>query len=172
MNDEFEAIFEQERRFLVHDTSIVSGAEWELITQAYIFSSDGFAIRVRRVQKSLAVELQEGKAWLTGKGPRYGVKREEYDLEVSPVWAEQVIQRSANVVRKRRYHFLTDQPWDVDEFLDSNEGLWIAELEGGKEIHDVRVPAWVRREIINEPRFNNEELAVRPFKEWSDTEGQ
>lgn len=170
MSDEFAAVFEEERRFLVADNSIVIGADWELITQAYIFSSDGFAIRVRRVQKPVGGKLSEGKAWLTGKGPRFGAKREEYDLEVSPLWAEQVIQRSANVIRKRRYQIVTDQPWDIDEFLGENEGLWIAELEGGNEIYDVRVPTWVKREIINEPRFNNEELAVRSFQEWAEAE--
>lgn len=169
-DDDFEPVYELERRFLVHDTSIVQSASWELITQAYIFSSDGYAIRVRRIQKPAGAHLPEGKAWLTGKGPRHGAKREEYDLEVSPVWADQVIQRCANVVRKRRYQLITDQPWDIDEFLDDNDGLWIGELEGGQEIFEVRMPAWASRELMNEPRFNNEEIARRPYSNWIEDE--
>ena len=167
-HDEFEPVFELERRFLVADPRIAEGADWELITQAYIFSVQGFAVRVRRVQRPVGGILDEGKAWMTGKGPRYGAKREEYDLEVSPLWAEQVIQRSANVVSKRRYHVVTDQTWEVDEFLADNVGLWVAELEGGTDIFKAGLPAWVKRELLNEPRFNNEELAVSPISEWAD----
>lgn len=164
----FQPVIERERKFLVSDTSITAGAAWEEITQAYIFSLDGFAVRIRRVQERLpSGKLAEGRAWMTGKGPRIGAAREEYDSEVSPAWAQQVIGRSANVVRKRRYQVVTDQTWEVDEFLGDNAGLWIAELEGGPEIHSVRLPSWVSREIINETEYNNEELAVRPFGQWT-----
>ena len=168
MTDEFVPVFEQERRFLVRDTAIILGAEWELITQAYVFSIDGYAVRVRRVQKPTDSGLAEGMAWLTAKGPRRGAKREEYDLEISPLFAHEVIHRSANVVRKRRYQVMIEHTWEVDEFLDANAGLWIAELEGGNEIYGINPPEWIGRELLADTRFNNEELAVNPFSEWAD----
>jgi len=169
---DFQPTFESERRFLVRDPAAVVGAAWELITQAYLFSADGFAVRVRRVQEPIAQssELTEGAAWLTGKGPRINERREEYETQVSPLWARQVIARCANVVVKRRYQLLTDQTWEVDEFLEHNLGLWIAEIEGGPEILRVRQPKWVASEIVNDTRFDNERLAIMPIDEWDDRE--
>lgn len=156
---------ETERRFLVADRSIVNGAPCELIVQAYVFVADGFAIRVRCSWDELDAEV-EPRATLTGKGPRVGTDREEYETDVSVLWARQVISRSGSVVRKRRYQVLTDQTWEVDEFLDHNSGLWIAELEGGEDIRAVPRPSWALREIFNEPMLDNEWLAVHPVSEW------
>ena len=173
MNDEFPEEFEDERRFFLKDKTIVQGAEWEMITQAYVFGMEGYAIRVRRTQDPIpqSAELTEGRAWLTGKGPRFGPRREEYEKEVSVLWADQVIARCADVIRKRRYRVITNQTWDIDEFLDQNEGLWIAELEGKKEIYTVSMPEWCRSEIVDDARFNNEVLAARPILTWPDGEG-
>jgi adenylate cyclase len=163
---ELEPQFEVERRFLVNDRSVVDGAPWELITQAYVFAIDGFAVRVRLV-KDTSTDRSSERAWLTGKGPRFGAQREEYEVEVPVSWARQVIDRSSSVVRKRRYQMITDQAWDVDEFLDTNEGLWIAELEGGSEVLGVPNPTWAQREIRGDDRLDNESLALRPISTWS-----
>ena len=160
--------FEHERRFLVRDRSFYIGSGWELITQAYVFALDGFAIRVRLTQKALVSGQQDtGVAHLTGKGPRFGAVREEYDTEVSPLWAKQVIQRSANVITKRRHHVVSDQVWEVDEFDGDNAGLVVAELEGGQEIRSVTRPSWALREIVNEPELDNDALASFPIARWS-----
>jgi adenylate cyclase len=157
--------FEDERRFFVQDPSVVKGAEWELITQAYVFGLDGYTIRVRRIQEPIrnSPDLTAGTAWLSGKGPRYGTRREEYEKRVSLLWAQQVISRSADLIVKRRYTVLTDQTWEVDEFLGENKGLWIAELEGNAAIHKVPRPKWCGREILNEPEYDNERLATLPM---------
>jgi adenylate cyclase len=160
---------ELERRFVVNDQSIVDGAPSEYIVQAYVFSIEGFAIRVRYSKDESEVN-SKGKATLTGKGPRIGDEREEYEIEVSELWARQVISRAANVMRKRRYQVVTDQTWEVDEFLDENEGLWIAELEGGAEVRQIKRPDWARREIVNEPMLDNESLTMHPLSKWSAAE--
>jgi adenylate cyclase len=165
---DFEPVYENERRFIVRDITIVSGAPWEKITQAYLFALDDFAVRVRLVQHPQADgSFMDAKASLTGKGPRVDASREEYDVEVSTGWAKQVISRSANVVTKRRYQLVTDETWEIDEFLGENTGLWIAELEGAESIHRVTKPDWAAHEVRNDPRFNNENLAVKPFASWT-----
>jgi adenylate cyclase len=167
MSDEIR--IETERRFLVIDRSIVVGAPSEYIVQAYLFAIEGFAIRVRFTRDDSDPE-REPSATLTGKGPRIGDEREEYEVAVSPSWARDVISRSGNVMRKRRYQVVTDQTWEVDEFLEENEGLWIAELEGGPEVRTVHRPAWAGHEIQNEPLLDNESLALHPFSRWSRAE--
>lgn len=157
---------EMERRFLVADRSIVEGAPSELIVQAYVFAVNGFAIRVRySVDESSAPGT--AKATLTGKGPRIGDEREEYEVDVSSLWAQQVIGGSGNVMRKRRYQVITDQTWEIDEFLGENEGLWIAEIEGREDIRRIPRPPWASREIVNEPEFDNEMLTLYPISGWS-----
>lgn len=157
---------ELERRFLLRDASIAAGAPSEYIVQAYLFAIDGFAIRVRYSRDETDSEAPV-KATMTGKGPRIGDEREEYEVTVSESWARQVISRSANVMRKRRYQFLTDQTWEIDEFLDENEGLVIAEIEGGDDVRRIRKPDWAVREIVNEPLFDNESLTLHPLASWA-----
>lgn len=169
---------ETERRFLVRDLSIVSGAQWQLLTQAYVFTADSYAIRVRLVQEQIdfSADVLDRAAFLTGKGPDFGFgtarKREEYEVPVSPLWARQVIDRSDNVVTKRRYHLLSNEAWDVDEFLEDNEGLCIAELEGGDQVGNVALPSWASRDVSKDPRFDNDQLALRPWNTWPDEERQ
>lgn len=159
---------ERERRFLVKDTSVTVGATWEMITQGYVFAIDGFAIRVRITSSPNEGGDSTERAWLTGKGPRVVDDRVEFDQEVSVAWASQVIQRCANVVEKRRYQVITDQTWEVDQFLGENDGLWIAELEGGAEIRSVPTPDWLAEEIRHDPRYDNEQLAITPYRRWAD----
>lgn len=165
--------FEVERRFLVSDTSVVEGCGWDLITQAYIFSMDDFAIRVRLKQTPKQEDplvLVDTGAELTVKGPRVGVKREEYPLPLPLQMAREIIGRSANVIVKKRYQLPQgdDLTWEVDEFLGDNAGLWIAEIEVASADEAVRIqrPAWAPVEVTTDRDYNNENLAVRPFASW------
>lgn len=165
MSEQGEFQVEMERRFLVSDRSIVAGAASELIVQTYVYAVRGFAIRVRySIDESS--HPGDAKATLTGKGPRIGDEREEYEVQVSTLWAQQVINDSEKVMRKRRYQVITDQTWEIDEFLDENSGLWIAEIEGGVEIRRIPRPPWALREIVNEPEFDNELLTLHPISGW------
>ncbi|WP_144627354.1 CYTH domain-containing protein [Arthrobacter woluwensis] len=157
---------ERERRFLVKDLSILNGTTWNLLEQAYVWSSGGYAIRVRRELEPRADgEFRTVRASLTAKGPRYGDQREEFETDVTAEYAGEVIDRGDHVIRKKRHHFVDDQTWEIDVFLDANDGLVIAELEG-EGIRSIPVPAWAWKEITSDTRFNNEELAVYPVSAW------
>jgi adenylate cyclase len=158
---------ERERRFLVAEPSIVRGASWTLITQGYFFAQDGYAIRVR--YRETPTDRKGGlrflDARLTAKGPRFGDERDEYEADMDPILAYEFVKRCTRVIRKRRYQLPVGNTWEIDEFLDDNEGLWIAELEG-KDIREVKMPDWAFREITSETKFNNDELAYRPISKW------
>jgi adenylate cyclase len=162
--------FEVERRFLVNDPSIADGPDWELITQAYVFSADGFSVRIRLVQspRTDSDELDNISATVTVKGPRFEARREEYETAVSSIVARGIISRSGSVIRKRRHYVVTDQTWEVDEFLDDNAGLWIAELEGTDQeaLLRLRAPEWARNEVTRDNRYDNDQLALNPFSTW------
>jgi adenylate cyclase len=172
MSDSFVPEYERERRFLVAEKSIVRGASWEFITQGYFFAQDGYALRVRLTEKptNRTGAFEHVGAKVTAKGPRIGDERAEYETEMDPLLAAEFIARCSNVIRKRRYHLVFEkQIWEIDEFLEKNEGLWIAELEG-KDIRDVPVPPWALREITSNTQFNNDEIAFKPVSEWDGTD--
>lgn len=166
---------ERERRFLVRDLSILERtAGWNLLEQAYVWSADGYAIRVRRALKPVDGEdsLKIARASLTAKGPRYGDQRAEFETEITEEFASEVIERCDHVIRKKRHDFvdpLSDEVWAIDVFLDANEGLVIAELEGDA-IRRAPVPLWAAREITADTRYNNEELALYPVSAWDTDE--
>jgi adenylate cyclase len=159
--------WERERRFIVAERSILRGVSWHLIDQGYLWTMDGYTIRAR-VQSIPERSGDESvySATITAKGPRIGDAREEYEMDVDADFARELIHRSEAVIHKRRYQYVTDVTWDIDEFLDDNEGLIIAELEGGAEIEKLKPPSWAFKEITSDTRFNNEMLAHTPVSRW------
>lgn len=159
--------YERERRFIVSDRSIVNGWPSVLITQAYLWASGGYAARVRLIEQTdEAGELQSIDATYAIKGPRIGDERFEAESRLPDFdIARSIIRLCSTVVAKRRYQVIDNEAWDVDVFLDRNEGLVIAELEGS-DVRGVRRPEWSSREITTVDRYNNEELAFRPYSSW------
>lgn len=159
---------EVERRFLVTDRTVVKNHEGNMIVQAYLFNQDGFVVRVRRTHlPDPQGSYKEGIAIVAVKGPRRKGRREEYEVRVSQELAAQLIARSSHKLSKSRYQIVAnDQIWDLDVFHGDNEGLIIAECETN-EPAAIDIPVWCGIEITNDTRYNNESLAVTPFKTWS-----
>jgi adenylate cyclase len=159
---------EIERRFLVSDPSILSGASQELIVQGYFFAKNGYAARIRRLHH---VEedgtVNEGRATLTVKGPRFGASRVEYEMEIDPKFAENMLKEIDHKITKSRYQVIVDgETWDVDVFHGDNEGLIIAECEM-EEARNLRTPVWSCGEITDRREYDNDNLAIRPFRTWT-----
>jgi adenylate cyclase len=172
-----EPFYERERRFLVADPDIVSGTAWTMITQAYLFAQDGYAVRIRLKEfPDESGRMAQRSALMGVKGPRRQHDREEYEFPLDYYIASEIVKRSRAVVIKRRHAVIhNDLTWEVDEFHGRNYGLMIAELELADDLSDalpevdlesITVPSWVGREIIDDPRFDNENLAVTPINEW------
>lgn len=167
MSTEPEPHYERERRFLVADKSLIDGWKSVLITQAYVFAQDGYAVRIRLLEREVRGSGPIGlDATVTVKGPRIGDEREEYERTIDIRLAGEIIARSHNIVVKRRYQVHDGVGWDIDEFLADNAGLMIAELEG-PDARAVQLPTWASREVTYDDRYNNDELAKLPFKSWT-----
>ena len=54
----------------------------------------------------------------------------------------------------------------VDEFLGSNAGLVLAEIELRSVAEPVPLPPWVGPEITGDERFANSSLYQRPYGSW------
>lgn len=174
--------FEFERKFFVRELPAVAASDPApaLIVQAYLFASDGYAVRVR-VQGPAPAELggapaelvatlgDESLGTMTAKGPAVGGTRYEAERELDPLIAAQIVGRSEHVVAKVRYSmWLGEDGWIIDQFLGRNAPLLLSEVERGGPVVDLAIPSFCVSEVSEDDRFRNEYLAHKPFGTWAD----
>lgn len=174
--------FEFERKFFVRELPAVAASDPTpaLIVQAYLFASDGYAVRVR-VQGPAPAELEAAPSELiaaladdsigtmTAKGPAVGGTRYEAERELDPQVAGQIVGRAEHVVAKVRYAmWLGEDGWIIDRFLGANAPLMLAEVERGGPVVDLEIPTFCATEVSEDDRFRNEYLAHQPFGAWAD----
>ncbi|MGS0747169.1 CYTH domain-containing protein [Halpernia sp. GG3] len=96
---------------------------WGIIyRQGYLLTDPNKTIRVRQTFD---------KGFLTIKGTSVGATRAEFEYEIPFDEAKELLdQFSVAELSKIRHEIIFDDKlWEVDEFLDKNEGLIIAEIE-------------------------------------------
>jgi len=147
---------EIERRFLVDRDISRLCRNGERIVQGYLPSTGQQTVRVR---------VAGTQGYLTIKGKRQGCSRLEYEWEISPALAAEVIRHSCDgqVIEKTRYRVChAGLTWDVDVFEGANAGLVIAEVELESPDQPVPLPDWVGREVTSDQRFSNSSLSRVP----------
>ena len=158
---------EIERKFLVASLSDIwqTGIEPQspsgtAITQGYL---------VYRHHRTLRIRVTSDQAFLTFKGPREGSTRIEYEEPVSLELGLQLMSLSEpHTVSKIRYPVVAnDRIWVVDQFLDRNDGLIVAEIELKSEQESVSLPSWCHTDVTDDERYYNENLARHPYCEWT-----
>jgi adenylate cyclase len=153
---------ETEKKFLVKEDlwNKVKKEEGTLYKQGYMLREEDKTIRIRLIEGD--------KGYITIKGKAKGFSRPEYEYPIPEKDAEELLANFCDaIVSKKRYKIKIDgQLWEVDEFLEDNEGLIVAELELKDETEQFNLPEWIDREITGNPRYYNSELSVNPFKNW------
>lgn len=151
---------EIERKFLV------TGMEWKQgigvpFCQGYLN---------RDKEKTVRVRVAGDNAFLTIKGVSKGISRAEYEYEIPVSDAEQLLKLcDGRLIKKIRYNVLhAGNKWEIDEFLDENEGLVIAEIELKKEDQLFDRPDWLGQEVSEDPRYFNSSLVTNPYIKWHD----
>lgn len=156
---------EIERKYLVVGEFMQFVTHKYYIKQGYICKSNGKTVRVR---------TKNDKAFLTIKGSStdMGLSRFEFEIEIPFADAEHLFSLAENsIISKVRYIV----PWndfliEIDEFMDKNKGLLIAEIEFNNKSENVETPAFLGAELTGKPQFYNSFLSKFPFTEWSDME--
>lgn len=65
------------------------------------------------------------------------------------------------IIRKIRYIIIRgDLKWEIDEFIDHNKGLIMAEVEIKKKKQKVEIPEWIGEEVTEDKRYYNNYLSV------------
>jgi CYTH domain-containing protein len=153
---------EIERKFLVKNDAWRGLAPGTVYRQGYLSSNLHRSVRVRMV---------ENRAFLTIKGRSRGAARLEFEYEIPPEDADEILTRLCQrpIIEKTRYKIEhKGLLWEVDEFSGENEGLIVAEVELSHESQEFEKPAWVEEEVTHDPRYLNANLIKNPYTKWKE----
>lgn len=139
---------EIERKFLVrNDAWRAEAGPGQRFVQGYLVNARNRSVRVR---------CEGERAFITVKGPRRGIVRSEFEYEIPVAEAEQMLGElcSKPLLEKTRHrvaHF--GAVWEVDEYGGEHGGVVIAEIELDHADEAVTLPAWIGREVTDDPRY-------------------
>jgi adenylate cyclase len=156
---------EIERKFLLADDA------WRSLVvrrrdmrQGYLANTDRTSVRVR---------ISDAQAWLNIKSGALAAVRDEFEYEIPSGDARLLLDTVAQkpIVEKTRHWVPFDGfEWEIDEFHGRNEGLIVAEIELDFEEQSFSRPAWIGREVTDQPRYYNVNLVHRPYSTWDEQE--
>jgi len=159
---------EIERKFLIlNDSWRDAHVEPEILRQGYLSTDPDRTVRVR---------IADDRAWLTVKGRSRGDRRTEIEVAIpAPEALDMLALAKGLIVVKRRYCLpIGGFVWEIDEFVNENSGLVVAELEVGDEADFGRAladpPSWLGRDVTDDVRLSNARLSEHPFVDWTDAE--
>ncbi len=148
---------EIERKFLF-DPEILSGLEGLHIQQGYLQTDKNKTVRVR---------TKGDKAFLTVKGKNNGIARQEFEYEIPFQDGVELLKMCDNKISKTRFILeLGQHTWELDEFHEMNEGLFIAEIELSDVNETFNRPEWVLEEVSHDKKYFNSYLSQNPFRKW------
>ena len=151
---------EIERKFLVKERPFAMAKKSLKINQGYILNEKSKVIRVRE---------KGDDYFLTIKGNNIGISRLEYDFPISKDDAEELIIhfcKTTLIEKTRHYVEHKGHTWEVDEFHGTNDGLIVAEIELESEDEKFEIPNWIGKEVTQDERYYNMNLAVHPYISW------
>lgn len=149
--------------------------ERKFIVDATLWRPQGVGVRIRQGYLPMAgktvvrVRASGEGAWLTVKGENKGMTRLEFEYPVPISDAEAMLDAlcARPLIEKIRYSVrFSGADWTVDVFEGDNAGLIMAEIELEYENQEVILPPWAGREVTDDPRYYNANLALRPYGRW------
>lgn len=146
---------EIERKFLVEGDGWRTG-----VTRSRVFRQ-GYLAQTPHV--SVRVRLGEGEARLTIKGAEAGTSRAEFEYAIPAGDARELLALREGIVIEKTRHDVPaggDTMWEIDEFAGALAGLVLAEIELADETQAFERPAWLGREVTDDPRYYNAALAA------------
>lgn len=152
---------EIERKFLVTSDAYRSFPS-TYYKQGYITTQKMGVVRVRIVGT---------QGYLTIKGENQGATRLEFEYEIPLADAQEMLTTLCQkpLIAKYRYRCaIADVVWEVDEFLEENSGLVVAEVEIPHEEFPLSLPSWIGREVTGDARYYNSSLVAQPYATWGE----
>lgn len=156
-------MIEIERKFLlVNDAWRAEVSRKAEMRQGYLSRDDGKA--------SIRVRVEEGSARLNIKAAVVGAARAEYDYEIPLSEGREILDKLCVGRLEKIRHFIERDGlvWEVDEFINDNAGLIVAEVELQSEDQVFAHPSWLGAEVTQDRRYYNHHLALHPYHTWYD----
>ena len=150
---------EIERKFLINH--IPNGIENSIhIIQYYLHIDENFVQRLRL--------FNHEKSILSIKQNCEGMSRHEFEYEIPFDDAKKIISMGSYKYVEKNRHIISigSHLWEIDEFLGKNKGLVIAEIELQSENDDISFPKWIDKEVTNQNKYYNYNLATKPYISW------
>ncbi|HNZ42927.1 MAG TPA: CYTH domain-containing protein [Bacteroidales bacterium] len=152
---------EIEHKFLVNKGlwAGVSPEKTVFIRQVYLLTEPEISIRIR---------TKDNEGFITIKGKSQGPVRREYEYPIPLKDANELIEKSsATLIEKKRHIvYYKNMKWEVDEFLGTNSGLILCEIELESEDQQYEKPEWIDKEVTDDMRYYNSVLSVNPYSKW------
>lgn len=145
---------EIERKFLVDAEKLPAQilTDGEKIFQGYLCVEPARTVRVR---------TKGQRGFLTIKGANVGIVRKEFEYQIPIEDALELLKLCQKVLEKIRYKVQhAGKIWEVDVFAGKYEGLILAEVELTAADEIVELPAWIDKEVSDDPRYFNSNLAL------------
>ncbi len=154
---------EIERKFLVKNNSFKKESfQKKYIKQGFLNSNKERVVRIR---------ISDDLAFITVKGEsnNSGTTRFEWEKEINKNDAEQLLLLcEPTLIEKNRYLVkISNHVFEVDEFLNDNKGLIIAEIELSSENENFKKPSWLGKEVTGDIKYYNSNISLFPFKNWT-----
>ena len=150
---------EIERKFLVVSNDYKLSAKIVDIRQAYLSIDKNMAIRARVEGIQASINIKSKKSERVNHEFEYVIPLDE---------ARSLIRMSPYLVIEKTRHIVkyAGKTWEVDEFYADNKGLTVAEIELDDENEVFKKPPWLGKEVTDDYRYLNSNLAKEPFTSW------
>jgi len=149
---------EIERKFLVEEGWRDAVTAKEDLCDGLLLSSRKRKVRIRRSGETATLAI---------KDRRSGSERNEFEYTIPLADARELLEHHCDgVIAKTRHHIVHDGcDWVVDEYHGVMEGVVIAEIELRKKDQSFSRPAWLGKEVTNNPRYHKRNLVARKRRE-------
>ncbi|MBC8478425.1 MAG: CYTH domain-containing protein [Candidatus Delongbacteria bacterium] len=151
---------EIERKFLVSGDGWRDQAPGIRYLQGYLSADPQRVVRVRSYEQ---------RGFLTIKEGAQGITRREFEYEIPYTEASYLLDNVClqPLVEKTRHRItMAELAWEIDQFHGVNSGLIIAEIELPTSDTSFDLPEWIGREVTDDPRYYNANLARNPYTAW------
>ncbi|MDQ7090572.1 MAG: CYTH domain-containing protein [Methylococcales bacterium] len=121
-------------------------------------------------QSSVRVRIADDKAWLNLKSATIGTQRQEYEYEIPMTDANEIIDslcRKPLIEKTRHFVPIEQHLWEIDEFVQDNQGLIVAEIELSVVGEAFHCPDWLGQEVTDDVRYYNNNLSQQPYSTWN-----
>lgn len=144
---------EIERKFLIDIEKLPELSEFKLIEQGYLSFKPETRVRV----------VNNKKSFITVKGSGY-ITRSEIECEIPLKDGLSMLSMCSAQIIKVRYlykQFSSDRhTWEIDRFMGTLAGLWLAEVELTSVDETIELPDFISTEVTSRDEYKNSSLAV------------